>query len=154
MNLPFWWVYHFLTLFYCLANFHLNLKKCFCISCNPDLLVATFLCFCLRRSTLSCPGGSLFRHHFSLLCPTQACPRNLTGGDRRCREDKRQKTNLHKAGARWAVHSDVDTHQPLHLQRVYYIQWQHKVEQHFPGKGAWHCNPREQEDPVTTSLWM
>jgi hypothetical protein len=48
----------------------------------------------------------------ALLWPAPACPRNLTGSDRRLRKDKRQKTNMQKAGVRWAGGSDGDTQQP------------------------------------------
>jgi hypothetical protein len=42
----------------------------------------------------------------------QPRPRNLTGSNRRLRKDKRQKTNMQKAGVRWAGHLDGDTQQP------------------------------------------
>jgi hypothetical protein len=54
----------------------------------------------------------------------RAHPRNLTGSNGRLRKDKRQKTNMQKAGTRWTGRSDGDIQQPVHLQQVFYIQWQ------------------------------
>jgi hypothetical protein len=101
---------------------------------------------------LSCVTSlSLFRCQLS--CPTWACPVNLTEGHGRCR--KRQQTEDETCiklgpgwlGLRWRHTS------PVHLQWVYYIQWQKEVERQLSGERKWHCNPQEQEEPVTTSLW-
>jgi hypothetical protein len=88
---------------------------------------------CLLVSDFKIPlVRSLFRHH--LLWPTQAHPRNLPGSDGRLRKNKRKKTNMQKAGVRWAGHSDGDTQQlcppPVSLL---YIVANKEVEQQFWG---------------------
>jgi hypothetical protein len=88
-------------------------------------------------------------------CPTWACPRNLTWDDGRYRKNNRQKTKPAQSWGQvgwalgWRHHNS-----PLHLQWAYYIQRQTEVKQQFSGEGVWHCNSQEQEEPVTTSLWM
>jgi hypothetical protein len=51
----------------------------------------------------------------------------------RLRKDKRQKTNMQKAGVGWARHSEAHN-SPIYLQQVYYIQWQQEVERQFSGE--------------------
>jgi hypothetical protein len=89
----------------------------------------------------------------SLSCSVWAHPRNLIGGDGRCRKDKRQKTKHAQSwgqvgcALRWR-HTTV----PLHLQQVYYMQWQNEVEQQFLEEVAWHCNSLKEEEPVSLNV--
>jgi hypothetical protein len=54
------------------------------------------------------------------------------GNAERTKEDQ----TCTKLGA-GALGSQMETHKsPLHLQQVYYIQWQNEVEQQFSGKGT------------------
>jgi hypothetical protein len=73
-------------------------------------------------TTPACSGVAWGKSQTHLLQPVPAHPRNLTGSDGRLRKDKRQKTNMQKAGVRWAGHSGGDTHQPSPSPGVYYIQ--------------------------------
>jgi hypothetical protein len=68
------------------------------------------------------------------LQPQGACPKNPTGGDERLRKDKRQKTNVQKAGVRWAGYSGGDTQQPPPSPAsLLYTAANHKVEEQFFG---------------------
>jgi hypothetical protein len=69
-----------------------------------------------------------------LSCPVGACPSNLTGGDGRCQKKQQteDKTCIKLGPGR--LGALMETHQPLHLQWVYYIQLQHKVERWFSGE--------------------
>jgi hypothetical protein len=61
-------------------------------------------------------GTCIFETHSRHLSwPAWAHPMNLIGSDRRLRKDKRQKTNMQKAGVRWAGCSDGDTQQPCYF---------------------------------------
>jgi hypothetical protein len=65
------------------------------------------------------------------------CPRNLTGSDGRSRKDKKQKTNMQKAGVRWAGCSDGDTQQPRPPPvRLLYTVAKKELEQQSWGEGV------------------
>jgi hypothetical protein len=57
------------------------------------------------------PGNSSRSMTQSLTTCVSPCPKNITGSDWRCRKDKRQKTNMQKAGVRCAGRSDGDAQQ-------------------------------------------
>jgi hypothetical protein len=69
--------------------------------------------------------------------PVQACPRNPIGSNGRLRKDKRQKTNMQKAGVRWARCSGGDTQHPHPLPAsLLYTVANKEVEQQFWGWGC------------------
>jgi hypothetical protein len=105
---------------------------------SPPHLMYFLLCACFSEIVFSSPASrspivmSLFGHH--LLQPVQAHPRNLTGSDGRLRKNKRQKTNMQKAGVRWAGCCDGDTQQPpAPPASLLYTAANKRVEQQFLG---------------------
>jgi hypothetical protein len=88
-------------------------------------------------------------------CPTWACPRNLTGGWQEMQKGQQRedqtctKLGPRRLGARMETH-----HPPPSPESLLYTVAKWGGAAVLRGGEAWHCNSQEQEDPVTTSLWM
>jgi hypothetical protein len=117
--------------------FQLLLRLRFYISVKTYNIVFLSLANLTQHDVLQFHPFSCKWHNFILLYiswPARAHPRTLTGRNGRLRKDKRQKTNIQKAGVKWAGHSDGDTQQPHSPPAsLLYIVANRKVEQQFSG---------------------